>query len=79
MTTYYDVVLGLIPVALVGIVGSLSVAGVELTTAVPVASTFSIALIGHALFVNGPVDAPETVETTTEGEKTSLTVVNSAD
>ncbi len=78
MTTYYDAVLGLIPLALVGIVGTLVVAGFELTTAVPVASSFSIAVIGHALFVNGPVDG-ETVETAGDDESATLTVVSSAD
>jgi hypothetical protein len=58
MTGYYDYVLGFIPFALLGITGALTVAGVGLTTAVPVAASVSALAIGHALFVNAPVDAP---------------------
>lgn len=61
MTGYYDVVLGLIPLALTGITGALAVAGLELTTAVPVASLVAVGLIGHAMFVRAPVD--DVVET----------------
>ena len=74
MTGYYDVVLGLIPLALLGIAGTLTVAGFELTTAVPLAAVVAVGLIGHALFVNGPVDDP--VPTT---QPQSSTPVNSAD
>jgi len=56
MTGYYDAILGLIPLALVGITGVLTVAGIELTTAVPVGATVSVGLIGHAMFVRAPVD-----------------------
>jgi len=56
MTGYYDLVLGLIPVALFGFTGVLTVAGLNLTTAVPIAASVSVALIGHAMFVNGPTD-----------------------
>lgn len=56
MTEYYDLVLGLIPLAMVGITGGLSVAGVTLTTAVTLAGAIAVLLVGHALFVNGPVD-----------------------
>jgi hypothetical protein len=69
MTGYYDVVLGLIPVALIGITGTLTVAGVSLTSAVPVASIVAVALIGHAMFVRAPVDAPEA--TTPTGGQTA--------
>ncbi|WP_436907403.1 hypothetical protein [Halosimplex marinum] len=57
MTGYYDIVLGLIPLALGGIATLLTVFGVALTTAVPVASLVAVGLIGHAMFVNGPVDS----------------------
>ena len=57
MTGYYDIVLGLIPLALAGIAGALTVAGFSLTTAVPLASIVAVALIGHAMFVRAPVDA----------------------
>jgi hypothetical protein len=62
MTGYYDYVLGFIPLALFGITGALTVAGVGLTTAVPAAAAVSALAIGHALFVNAPADSP-TVET----------------
>lgn len=59
MTGYYDLVLGLIPLALVGITAALVVVGdVGLTTAIPLASVVSVGLIGHAMFVRAPVDAP---------------------
>lgn len=66
MSEYYDVVLGLIPLALLGITGGLTIAGVQLTTAVTLAGVVAISLIAHALFVNGPVDpAPATTNTAT--------------
>jgi hypothetical protein len=58
MTGYYDLVLGLIPLALAGITGALSVAGFGLTTAVPLASVVALGLVGHAMFVRAPVDSP---------------------
>jgi len=54
MMGYYDLVLGLIPLALAGITGSLVVAGMALTTAIPLASLVSVFLIGHAMFVRTP-------------------------
>ncbi|SDE76579.1 hypothetical protein [Halorientalis regularis] len=56
MTGYYDYVLGLIPVSVAGISAALLGAGLAFTVAVPVALLFAIGLIGHAMFVNGPVD-----------------------
>ena len=58
MTGYYDIVLGLIPLAMAGITGGLSVAGFALTTAIPIASVVAVGLIGHAMFVRSPVDSP---------------------
>lgn len=58
MTGYYDIVLGLIPLALAGITGVLVFAGFDLTTAIPMASLVAVGLIGHAMFVRTPVDAP---------------------
>lgn len=55
MTGYYDMVLGLIPLALAGISGALVQIGVELTTAIPLASLVAVFLIGHAMFVRTPV------------------------
>lgn len=57
MTGYYDIVLGLIPLSLVVGSGALTAAGLELTTAVPLASLVAVALVGHAMFVNAPVSS----------------------
>ncbi|MDS0222215.1 hypothetical protein NDI54_12725 [Haloarcula sp. S1AR25-5A] len=56
MTGYYDIILGLIPLAMAGITASLFVAGFGLTTAIPMASVVTVGLIGHAMFVRAPVD-----------------------
>lgn len=56
MTGYYDYVLGFIPAALFGITAMLHVAGVSLSMAVPLAAGAPVLAIGHALFVNAPVD-----------------------
>jgi len=65
MTGYYDIVLGLIPVAMAGITGGLMLAGFPLTTAIPLASIVAVGLIGHAMFVRAPVDpAPVEPEST---------------
>lgn len=58
MTGYYDLVLGLIPLALAGVSGLLVSAGAAPTTAIPIAGLVAVALIGHAMFVRGPVDSP---------------------
>lgn len=59
MTGYYDIVLGAIPLSLLGISGSLTFAtDLALSTAVTLGALVAVALIGHAMFVNGPVDAP---------------------
>lgn len=62
MTGYYDLVLGLIPLGLGGIATALTLLGYHVTVAVPVASLFAIALIGHAMFVRTPTDAAPDVE-----------------
>ena len=55
MAGYYDVVLGLIPLSLVGLTALLSTTGLSLSVAAPLASTVAVGLIGHAMFVNAPV------------------------
>ena len=55
---YYDLILGLIPLALLGLTALLTTAGLPLTTAVPLAGGVSVAMIGHAMFVRAPTDAP---------------------
>jgi len=57
MTGYYDYVLGLIPVSIVGIAGALLLAGVPLPTAVSAGSLVAVGLVGHAMFVNAPVSS----------------------
>ena len=59
MTGYYDIVLGLIPVALLGITAALTVVGVSLTAAVPMGSLVAMSIIGHAMFVNTPADVSD--------------------
>jgi len=58
MTLYYDLVLGLIPLVMAGVSGTLVVAGLALTVAIPIAGLFALGLIGHAMFVRAPVSAP---------------------
>lgn len=55
MPGYYDIVLGLIPLVLVGITASLLGFGLELSTAVPAASLVAVGVIVHAMFVRAPV------------------------
>lgn len=57
MTGYYDIVLGLIPLSLAGLTAILLAAGMSLSLSVPLASVASLGLMGHAMFVNGPVTA----------------------
>ncbi len=60
---YYDLVLGLIPFVLVTVTGVLLIGGLALPMAVPIAASVSAGLVGHALFVNGPVDpTPVTIQ-----------------
>ena len=54
MTGYYDIVLGLIPLALLGISGGLFAAGFAITTSVTLAGLVSVTLVGHAMFVRAP-------------------------
>ena len=54
MVGYYDIVLGLIPVTLVGLTALLVGGGLPLWLSVPLSSTVAVGLIGHAMFVNGP-------------------------
>jgi len=55
MVQYYDYVLGMIPLVLVGITALLTVAGLDLTAAIPVGAGVAALIIGHALFVNMPI------------------------
>ncbi|AKH97571.1 hypothetical protein [Halanaeroarchaeum sulfurireducens] len=55
MIEYYDLVLGLIPLALFGVGGGLHVVGIALNSAIIVGSLIAAGLIAHAMFVRGPV------------------------
>ena len=62
MIGYYDLVLGLVPLSLLGVTGGLYGIGVDLAIAVPLAAALAAGVIGHGLFVNAPVEerpAPE--------------------
>ncbi|WP_433624820.1 hypothetical protein [Halomicrococcus sp. NG-SE-24] len=76
MTRYYDFILGLIPLALVSVTAALNVVGVALSTAVPLGAGVSVLLVGHALFVNGPVD---TASSSSPGSAPNSGRFNSAD
>lgn len=66
MTGYHDYVLGLIPIALLGVTLLMESVGWSLRVAVPVGGLVAAGLVGHAMFVRGPVtsrpvpDAPAT-------------------
>jgi hypothetical protein len=59
MIGYYDYVLGLIPLTLLGLTGLLVLTGMGTTTAVPLGAGVAGLVVGHALFINGPVDPTE--------------------
>lgn len=69
MAGYYDLVLGLIPVALLGITAALTVVGVTLTAAVPISASVAIAVIGHAMFVNAPTETIDDVQQRTPASR----------
>lgn len=62
MIGYYDMILGLIPLTLVGVTGTLHGIGLESGIAVPLAAIVAAALVGHALFVKAPVSATAEVD-----------------
>lgn len=65
MTSYYDHILGLIPVAFTAVAATLYFTGIQSALAIPAAGGVAVALVGHALFVNGPVDdAPDATAVT---------------
>ena len=57
MAQYYDYVLGMIPLVLVGLTALLSIAGLDLTAAIPIGAGVAALIIGHALFVSMPTQA----------------------
>ena len=64
---YYDLVLGgiIASVAVGAVIGALT--AIEMVVSVVLASGFAVALIGHALFVRGPVDQLEDLTNEVEG------------
>jgi hypothetical protein len=65
MTGYYDAVLGLIPILFAGITGVLLLAGLALVVSIAIGALAAGGLIGHAMFVRAPTDAPETTAPST--------------
>ena len=65
MTGYYDIVLGLIPLALAGVSGILAFAGLGLTVAVTVGALIAVLFMGHAMFVRAPTVTPSDDQTST--------------
>ncbi len=62
MAGYYDLVLGLIPLAFGSLAGALSLAGFATTQSVVAGALVAVVLVVHAMFVRAPVDsAPEPV------------------
>lgn len=59
MPTYYDYVLGLIPLLLVGLGGTLAAAGLALEVALAISSPLAVGLMAHAMFVKTPVSRAE--------------------
>lgn len=55
MPSYYDIVLALIPLTLIGATVVLLGVGMSTTAAVPIGASLSVLLIGHAMFVRAPV------------------------
>lgn len=72
MAGYYDIVLGLIPVALLGITAALTVVGISPMSAVPIGAFVALGCIGHAMFVNAPVETPEETPTSSPQATTPI-------
>ncbi|EMA51530.1 hypothetical protein [Halococcus thailandensis] len=79
MTQYYDLLLGLIPLALGGITTVLATVGVSLTLAVPIAASVAVALIGHGMFVRAPGASATPQPTSQTVNATPDSQINSAD
>lgn len=58
MVEYYDYILGLIPLTIVGVTGLLSLAGIATSLAIFVGGGLTLPLVGHALFVRAPAQRP---------------------
>ncbi|SDY10647.1 hypothetical protein [Halobellus clavatus] len=78
MTGYYDYVLGLIPLALLGLTGGLVQTSLSLTQAVPIAAAVAAGIVGHAMFVRAPVTR-SSLPSYDGGETRQNSAVHSAD
>lgn len=74
MATYYDLILACIPLVLLGLGGGLNLAGLPQNAAIAIAGLVTLGLVGHALFVNAPVDPPASSETTETVERSRSAV-----
>ena len=79
MPSYYDLVLGLIPLSLAGLTALLLLGGVSLSVAIPLASVVTVGVIGHAMFVNGPADSTEPTPEPTDDDDASTAPPRTAD
>lgn len=62
MATYYDLILAFIPLVLLGLGGGLYLVGLAANLAVGIAGLVTLGLVGHALFINAPVENPSPAE-----------------
>lgn len=53
---YYDAVLLLVPLSFLSLSGTAFIVGLSLEVAVMVGGVSSVAIVGHAMFANPPVD-----------------------
>ncbi|WP_276260501.1 hypothetical protein [Haloglomus litoreum] len=60
MASYYDFVLGAIPLAAASIATALFLGGILLTTAVSLGCLVAAGLVGHAMFVRTPGRSTDT-------------------
>ncbi len=63
MASYYDFVLALIPLSLLGVSGALTGVGLDLALAVPLGAAVAAGLIGHAMFVRAPIQTTDRTAT----------------
>jgi FtsZ-interacting cell division protein ZipA len=77
MTGYHDYVLGLIPAFVLGPIAASSLVGLSVQLAVAAGGAAAALVIGHAMFVRGPVptrSAPETHVASVDGSDETATV-----
>lgn len=73
MVDYYDIILGTIPVALLGIPTTLYATGVNHITAITTGGVIAASIMAHALFINTPTTTrSKTTEHNTRTETVSV-------